>query len=128
MKKATIPNKMTSTHPQRRYRREGFERLVGVTHKGRPGFEASLEISEGGMLLAVDRHMKVGDRLEIGLFIDGQHVQTVHGVVAYQSADSSDGDSICVGVRFVQPSARLQSDIREYVEKTGQKTNQKNAA
>jgi hypothetical protein len=97
----------------RRYERCGFDRLIGLVHRGRMGFEATIEISEGGMLLAVDGKYKVGDRIEIGLFVPKGSFQTVIGTVVYV-LEPSPGDRH-IGIKFLQPSPKLREEIRRYV-------------
>jgi hypothetical protein len=98
----------------RRFERCGFDRMIGLVHRGRMGFEATVEISEGGMLLEVDGKYKVGDRVEIGLFVPKGSFQTVVGTVVYV-LEPSPGDRH-IGVRFLQPSTQLREEIRRYVE------------
>jgi hypothetical protein len=107
-------SKDTNKKIMRRFERTGFDRMIGLVHRGRMGFEATIEISEGGMLLQVDGKYKVGDRIEIGLFVPKGSFQTVIGTVVYL-LEPTPGDRH-IGVKFLQPSTQLREEIRRYVE------------
>lgn len=104
----------------RRYPRRTFDKLVAILYRGRSGFENSVEISEGGILLQADRQYHVGDTIEICVVVPGHKFQIVIGTIAYVRGERT--HERMVGIRFRSPAAdvaKLQEAIRKYVNSDG---------
>lgn len=99
----------------RRHPRCKLEMLVGVIRNGKFGFEYSMQIGEGGMLLEIFTEAKVGDQVEVSFFMPPKgELILVKGEVVY-SIEPTPGRFLA-GVRFTNASSTTQDLIRKFVE------------
>lgn len=99
----------------RRHPRCKLEMLVGVIRNGKFGFEYSLQIGEGGMLLELFSPAKLGEQIEVSFFMPPKgELILVKGEVVY-CLEPVAGRCL-VGVRFTNATAAIQSLIRKFVE------------
>ena len=99
---------------QRRFKRCTLEMLVGVTREGQFGFEYSVQVSEGGMLLGVFSPFQVGELLEISFFMPPTgDLISVRGEVVY--CTEPDSGKYFAGVRFLEASGTTVQTIRSFV-------------
>lgn len=92
-----------------------LEMLVGVIRNGKFGFEYSMQISEGGMLLEMYSPCQVGEHIEVSFFMPpAGELILVKGEIAY-CLEPTPGRGLA-GVRFLNASAGTQAIIRKFVE------------
>lgn len=99
----------------RMFPRLKLETPVACMLAGRLAFETCVEISEGGLLMKINRDYRVGEVLELRFFIPGSDSFSVTGEIAYLVDSVTDGPlpSKHAGIRFVDPPDRLRFHIRE---------------
>jgi hypothetical protein len=88
--------------------------LVGVIRNGQFGFEYSMQVSEGGMLLGVFNRFEVGEIIEISFFMPPTgEVILIRGEVAY--CIEPEPHKYFAGVRFLDATPASLAAIRHYV-------------
>lgn len=100
---------------ERRTPRRQFDRPVGVLFKGKYQIIKAVQISEGGVLLELPGHIKVGDHLLMNLILKADRGYAVsRGEVLYVNEDVSDGFKR-MGIKFFDLSSRHKRFIRDYI-------------
>src|SRR5687768_274827 len=98
---------------QRRHPRRNFEAMVGVYNRGDHSFETVKQISEGGLLLEVERTLLIGDDIQITFFIRGKEYEPCRAVVVYHRRDNA--GRRFVGVRFEEITEDLRLKLQSHV-------------
>ena len=99
---------------RRRHKRCKYGIKVGVFRAGEFHFEQCHEISEGGMLIAIQNHYEVGDRLEICFFLPSGDffIVSASPVYTFQSGAKF------AGIQFLNPPKDMVEKVREFVAQT----------
>lgn len=108
---------VTNFTDARQHPRSKLEMLVGVIRGGKFGFEYSMQIGEGGMLLEVYSPCKAGETLEVSFFMPpAGELILIKGEVVY-ALEPGNGRYLA-GVRFLNATPATRNVIRKYVEMT----------
>lgn len=98
----------------RRYRRSTIDVKVGLYYRNEFRFETGIQISEGGMLLAVRQPYQVGDALELCFFLPEGEMIEARAQVVY-ALDQESEQNLKIGLAFHVLPSNMQRWIRNYV-------------
>jgi hypothetical protein len=102
-------------HPnRRRFKRCKYVARVGVFTQGIFSLEVMKQVSEGGMLIELQRSARIGDRLEISFLL--QQAQYFHVVAEVAYVIESKRGTYQLGVRFLDAPPEVCRAIRRYAD------------
>lgn len=101
---------------KRRFGRRKFEAPAVILSGFKYQFEKTAEVSEGGLLLKVQKNLDVSALVQVEFILPNRQFINALGEVIYK-IESATGQ-LYVGVKFIKISEQVQNWIRQFVAET----------